>query len=75
MTPETEIVQTAQVSIIPPTDLPNLDNALKEMERECSALVILGANIKSAQVSDAVRAASWTGCAPNATSTPTKREK
>ncbi len=53
MTPDTEIVPQGTVSIIPPTDLPNLDNAIKETERECSALIPLGANIRSAQVSDA----------------------
>src|SRR6266404_9579386 len=50
---DSNIVTHQEVSILPPTDLPNLDNALKEMERECSALVVLGANIKSAQVNDA----------------------
>jgi hypothetical protein len=52
-TPDTEIVQPAQVSIIPPTDLPNLQNALAEMEHEAAILPELRAKAKDILITDA----------------------
>jgi len=52
-TPDTEIVQPAQVSIIPPTDLPNLQNALAEMDRDAAILPELRVKAKDILIKDA----------------------
>ena len=50
---ETEIVPQGTVSIIPPTDLPNLQNALAEMDREAAILPELRSKAKDIVITDA----------------------
>lgn len=48
------ITPKGEVSVIPATELPGLQSALAELERECSALPALREKIKSFEVKDAV---------------------
>src|SRR6266852_1065971 len=50
---DTEIVPQATVSIIPPLELPNLQNALAEMEREAAVLPELRSKAQAMQIKNA----------------------